>query len=183
MNLLKRGGLYLLLGVVIAATATGAYVGRQLLSPGNPSSRISSTAVNELYSTPFPDVAGKTQRIADWEGKTVVVNFWATWCPPCREEMPAFSRLQLKYANDVQFVGISVDSADNVRSFTTKVSVAYPLLVVESQGVELSKALGNERMGLPYTVVLGPKREVLLAHTGRLAENELDRILEKAGSK
>jgi thiol-disulfide isomerase/thioredoxin len=80
----------------------------------------------------------------------LVVNFWATWCPPCKEEMPEFSRLNTKYApNGVQFVGISLDSADKVAAFKEETEISYPLLIGNLETLDLSSDLGNRAKALP----------------------------------
>ena len=110
----------------------------------------------------------------------VVLNFWATWCPPCRQEIPAFSRLQGKYAsNGVQFVGIALDTSDNILNYAKQNHVSYPLFIAEEKGAELSRQLGNSRLALPYTVVIDPKGEPRLTRLGRVSEQELDTLLHK----
>ena len=122
----------------------------------------------------------RTVSLNQFQGKPVVLNFWATWCPPCREEMPAFSRLQTKYAaNGVEFVGIALDTPDNVIAFLKQIPVSYPLLLAESEGMELTQQLGNSRLALPYTVVLGPNEKPLLIRLGKVPEQELDDLLGK----
>jgi len=173
----------LLVGVAAAliALVAGAYLGAVLtptVTPVEPS--LSDGAIARLFATRLDGSNGKPQAIAQWQGKTLVVNFWATWCPPCREEMPAFSRLQSKYSGKgVQFVGIALDTADNVSRFSQQQTVSYPLLIGGTPGTELSRQLGNTSLALPYTVVLGPAGDVRLARLGRVAEHELDALLAK----
>ena len=163
---------------VLMAVVAGAYLGlgarpSETLSPAVP-----GVAIARLFAARFNDTEGKVQAISQWQGKTLVINFWASWCPPCREEMPAFSRLQTKYAtNGVQFVGIALDTADNVIKFSLQQPASYPLLIADSEGTELTRELGNSRLALPYTVVLDPGGEVRLARLGRVSEQELDTLL------
>jgi peroxiredoxin len=98
--------------------------------------------------------------------------------------MPSFSRLQTAYAaNGVQFVGIALDTSENVAAFSKQFPVSYPLLMADSEGMELTKQLGNTQMALPYTVVLGAGGEVHLTRLGRLPEQELDVLLRKASQR
>jgi len=165
---------------IILAVVAGAYVGLAARRPETLSPAIPGAAIARLFAARLNDTDGKVQALSQWQGKTLVVNFWASWCPPCREEMPAFSRLQTKYAaNGVQFVGIALDTADNVINFSQQQPASYPLLIADSEGTELTRELGNSRLALPYTVVLGPGGEVKLARLGRVSEQELDTLLPK----
>jgi thiol-disulfide isomerase/thioredoxin len=104
-----------------------------------------------LFSQSFPDVHGAEHAMSRYLGKPLVVNFWATWCPPCVKEMPELDALQKQYPA-VQFLGLAVDTQDNVREFTRKVPVSYPLLVVGHGGIDLVRSLGDTSGGIPFTV-------------------------------
>ena len=178
---MKRS-LALLIGIAAATIALvgTAYFGSE--PPAAPS--LPDGSVERLFASQFNDSDGKAQELAQWRGKTLVINFWASWCPPCREEMPGFSRLQAKYAaNNVQFVGIALDTADNVSRFTQQQAVGYPLLIGGAPGSELAQQLGNASLALPYTVVLGAAGDVRLARLGRVGEGELDDLLARANSR
>lgn len=126
----------------------------------------------------FPDLNGKPQALAQWHGKVLVINYWATWCVPCRDEMPAFSRLQQVHAGSgVQFVGLSIDDADKVREFQKKTPVGYPLLIAEPSAIALTETLGNAAQGLPFTVVIDRKGQIAATRLGRFKEDELDAVL------
>ena len=179
---MKRSQLLL----ISVAVATSALLGVAYhLGSAPPSApEWSAEGVAQLFAARLDDSSGKAQPIAQWRGKTLVVNFWAAWCPPCREEMPIFSRLQAKYAaNGVQFVGIALDTADNVNRFTQQQTVGYPLLIGGASGGELAQQLGNASLALPYTVVLGATGEVRLARLGRVGEEELDALLATESSR
>ncbi len=168
-----------LVAAMIAMTA-GIYIGMGGRESRRPEISLPKEAVTQFFTVQLNDVNGKPQALAQWRGKVLVINFWATWCPPCREEMPEFSRLQAKHAADgVQFVGIALDTAENVISFSKQHPVGYPLLIAESEGTELSRRLGNSQLALPYTVVLGPQEEVQITRLGRIPESELDGLLKR----
>jgi thiol-disulfide isomerase/thioredoxin len=179
---MRRSSLFLV-GLVAATAAllAGIYTGSQRSSTSAPASPgVTAEAVANLLASSLEDVAGKPHPFAVWQGKTLVVNFWATWCPPCREEMPAFSRLQDRYAaQDVQFVGIALDVTASVRAFARQYPVSYPLLVAGSGGVELARQLGNASLSLPYTLVVSPGGDVPLVQLGPLAERDLDLVLRR----
>jgi len=109
-----------------------------------------------LLSLSLPDTAGHQQSLAQWRGKVVVVNFWATWCAPCREEMPEFVKMQREFGpRGLQFVGIAVDQPEKVGQFAKELDLNYPALIGGYGAVELSKTLGNRLSALPFTIVIG----------------------------
>ena len=176
---MNRRRWFALAAIVLAATALGAYFGNaRRASTVRLGTAVSQAAIAKLFAASLNDSSGKPQRLSMWRGQPLVVNFWATWCPPCREEMPAFSRLQSKYAaSGVRFVGIALDTPENVAAFIQKVPVSYPLLMGDAEGLELTQQLGNTRLALPYTVVLDAHAEARLIRLGIVPESELDELL------
>lgn len=141
----------------------------------------SAAALKQLLHLKLPDPQGREVSLSQWQGKTLVVNFWATWCPPCKEEMPAFSRLHQSWNNrGVQFIGIAVDSVENVQRFADKTPVAYPLLVGGNGLISLAKNLGNPSMGLPFTLIIRADGQVHAKKLGAIKETELAALLQSA---
>ena len=178
----RRWQIPALCGVVAAS----AFVAAMLFWPQKPvpprraPATASMQALSRLHDLQLNDYQGKSQPFSQWKGKILVINFWAAWCAPCREEMPYFSRISRDYAEKgVQFVGISSDSAATVRGFADREKISYPLLVGGQHTLELSAALGNSQSGLPFTAIVGRNGEPLLAHTGRLSESELESLLSR----
>ena len=172
----------LLVGVAATSTLLGVAYHLGSAPPSPPA--WPADGVARLFAARLDDSSGKVQPIAQWRGKTLVVNFWASWCPPCREEMPIFSRLHAKYAaKGVQFVGIALDTADNVSRYSQQQTVGYPLLIGGASGSKLAQQLGDASVALPYTVVLNAAGEVRLARLGRVSESELDALLAAASSR
>jgi peroxiredoxin len=117
-----------------------------------------------LLALSLPDTQGTPQSLHQWRGKVLVVNFWATWCEPCREEMPEFVRAQRELGpRGLQFVGIAVDRPEKVVAFAKELDLNYPALIGGYDAVDLSIPLGNRLAALPFTVILD--REGRVAHT------------------
>ena len=107
--------------------------------------------------------------MSEWKGKTLLLNFWAPWCPPCVDEMPELVALQKDLGEkNLQIIGIGIDSPTNIRQFAEKHQISYPLLVSGLEGTELSRQFGNEAGGLPFTVLITPDGAVRKTYLGRL---------------
>jgi peroxiredoxin len=125
--------------------------------------------VAALMQVSMKDSAGKQRKMSEWQGKVLVLNFWATWCPPCVSEMPELVALQNDFGSkNVQVVGIGIDSPSNIREFAEKHQITYPLLLGGLEGSELSKQFGNESGGLPFTLLIGADGSVRKSYMGRL---------------
>lgn len=133
-----------------------------------------------LYATAFTGLDGRAVSLGQWQNKLLVLNFWATWCGPCKEEMPIFDRLQTKLVSKgVQIVGIAADSAVKVANFQKQFPVSYPLLPDEAGAIELSKRLGNRLGLLPHTIVVLPGGEIVHSKLGVIDEVEFEALLLK----
>jgi thiol-disulfide isomerase/thioredoxin len=148
-----------------SAVAAGALAALGLLR--------SEDAGAALQSAEFTDLEGKTRRIRGWRGKVVLCNFWATWCPPCREEIPMLVALSKEMApKGAQIVGIALDSVTKVRQFAMDYKVTYPLLIPGPDGIDLMRASGNQVGGLPYTVFLDRRGRIAHRKLGALNERQ-----------
>jgi thiol-disulfide isomerase/thioredoxin len=125
--------------------------------------------------TAFPDLEGKPHLLSEWKGKVLVVNFWASWCPPCVEEMPEFARLQTEFgARGLQFVGLlDGDEAANARDFLAKTPVNYPILDGLVGAADWRRKLGDRTGVLPLSAVFSPDGRLLRLKAGRLPRAEL----------
>ncbi len=133
-----------------------------------------------IYTASFTDLDGKSQSLGQWQKKLLVINFWATWCTPCKEEMPIFAKLQQNLApSGVQFIGIAADSRSNVANFLQKSPMGYPLYPDEAGAIAFSKRLGNRLGLLPHTVVVAPGGDVVYAKLGLIVEDEFVAILQQ----
>lgn len=162
--------------VALAALAAGVWLARSHY----PSRAPEASPPETLWRLAYPDVADRPQALSRWRGKLVVLNFWASWCAPCREEMPDFDALRNQYrTRGVEFVGIAIDTPANVRQFLQQSPVSYPILIGEGGGHALARQLGNPDGALPYTIVLDRTGRIVLRHLGRLPRATLDATLHK----
>jgi thiol-disulfide isomerase/thioredoxin len=162
----------LVIGAVLGTLALGG--GVALFHSGHDAARDGSA----LLGLVLPDAQGQQQALAQWRGKVLVVNFWATWCAPCREEMPEFVAAQTRDSGKgVQFVGIAVDDVDKVRAFSKEIGLNYPALIGGYGAIELSKTLGNDLSALPFTIILDRQGRVAHTQLGPLRAAKLDDLL------
>src|SRR5664279_1342551 len=147
-------------GLIAAAAVTAMFIGMYTAGRMHIDAAQSAASAG-LLGTSMPDIDGRDQRIDQWKGKVLVVNFWATWCVPCREEMPQFVKAQRELGGrGLQFVGIAIDQPDKIRQFAGELGLNYPVLVGGYGALELSKTLGNKIMALPFTVILDRNGEL-----------------------
>ena len=145
----------------------------------------STLSTQTLFASQLNDADGKPQAFKQWQGKVIVLNFWATWCPPCREEMPELSALNAEYQKrNVVVVGIAIDEMDAVKAFVhdnkpDAVKVSYPLLVAEAEGMALASGLGNDKGVLPFTLIIKPDGTVAKSYFGRVTKPLLEETLAK----
>ena len=171
---------YASLAIIVAVAVLGAALGLWVGRGAQVDKSVEGKPASALLGVALPDPSGKEQPLAQWKGKVLVVNFWATWCAPCREEMPMFMKVQAaQEAKGVQFVGIAVDNADKVRVYAEELKLNYPTLIGGYGAMELSKTLGNTVMALPFTVVLDRAGRVAHTQLGPLKEDQLTSILRQ----
>ena len=171
--MISSGKRNLLLGAGgVAAAGAGAYFGQKWGTrgavPGDEA---------KLLNASFDGLDGQSRPISTWRGKTLIVNFWATWCGPCREEMPEFVKAQSEFAaKGLQFVGIAIDRRAPVEKFAKALAINYPVLLGDVAWLEALKTMGNPQGVLPFTMVLSPTSEVMLRRVGKLKFSEIAAI-------
>lgn len=135
----------------------------------------------KFFDAQFKDVNGKIVDLTALRGKTVVVNFWSTWCPPCVEEMPMFDAVQSQWkGKGVVFVGIAADKAENVKPFLNKNPVSYQIVVGDQPSFDLSRELGNRYDAVPFTLIINPQQAISSRHFGVYTRKDLEANLAKA---
>lgn len=132
-----------------------------------------------IFAATFNDPDGKPVALADFKGKPLVLNFWATWCPPCRKEIPELVEIHNRYgARGVALVGVAVEEAARVPEFVKANGINYRIVVGRDKGIWLLQTLGNKAAGLPYTVVLDRDGRIVFTKRGALTSERLEQVLE-----
>lgn len=165
--------------LIAIAGAAGGFLAGGWLKPLPPSPHANAHAIKIGDAAPpieRPDLDGKPRSLAEWRGKLVLVNFWASWCGPCREEMPLLDKTQQRFAaKGLQIVGVASDNPAATRNFLDAVPVHYPILIDDPEkGEDLSEAFGNDRDVLPYSVLIGSDGRVLARRAGNFTEAKLE---------
>ena len=124
------------------------------------------------------DRDGKPRTLGDWKGKALVVNYWATWCPPCVREIPLLSKLRKDHQPDVEVIGIAVDFRDDVLAFAAKKNLDYPLLIGEEEGLAAVNAVGMDPT-FPFTLFADKQQRIVALKVGELHEDEAELILDR----
>ena len=171
-------------GFAIALGALAA--GTALWWLGRPAPTVSPPTISgaALYGATFRDAEGTTQPLGQFQGKTLVLNFWATWCAPCREEMPAFNRVAERWRDrGVAVVGISDEPPDVIGAFGRKLGITYALWSGGETAGELSRRLGNVMAVLPFTALVDASGRVRAAKVGPYSEKELEAAIAEISGK
>jgi thiol-disulfide isomerase/thioredoxin len=169
----------LAVGGAITGLFAGAWLRPSQPAPAGNSAQLVGAA---RPAVELPDVDGRAQSIAQWDGKLVLLNFWASWCAPCIEEMPLLDRAQARLAaRGLQVVGIAADAAAPTQAFLRLHPVGYPILVDDPEnarnGRDISVIYGNDRSVLPYSVLIGRDGHILAQRFGNFSEDSLEQWL------
>lgn len=158
------------LGVATAAGVAGAATAWWRYQP----KAVEPSALDDLWARQFEGPDGQAVVLADFRGRPLVLNFWATWCPPCVEEMPLLSRFRLAHADrGWQVLGLAVDQPAAVRRFLQATPVSFPVAMAGLAGTDLARSLGNATGGLPFTVVIDKQGRIAARKLGQVSEADL----------
>lgn len=168
----------LILVIAVVGAALGFLAGgwiRPMPAPTRPTATQMLKIGDAIPAASLPDLDGTPHTLAEWRGKLVLVNFWASWCGPCREEMPLLDATQKRLAGKgLQIVGIASDSAAATKEFLARTPVSYPILVDDPEQGDLSKRFGNSRDVLPYTVLVSRDGHIVARRAGNFTQSALD---------
>ena len=151
----------------------------QTSTPAPAAAGPASQLVETLPQFQLADRAGQMRSLQDWPDQALIVNFWATWCAPCRREIPLLQQLQRDHAGEgFQVIGIAVDFRDKVLAYADEMKIEYPLLIGEQEALDAAAAFGMTTVGLPFTVFSDRRGRIVTAHLGELTAAEAELILD-----
>ena len=133
----------------------------------------------ELTAIPLTSLADEHSVVGDWQGKILVVNFWAPWCLPCRREIPTLIQLKQSHGASVSILGIALDGEDAVRRFAEEYQINYPLFLAGNRTAMYNAAFGNPSGSLPFTAIIDQQQRIVFRHNGEVSETQLRNQLEK----
>ncbi len=166
-------------GVSVPAGQASAPTPADSMSPLDAAFPAPTKVPDKLPGFTLADLDGKPTPVGRWQGKSLMINFWATWCAPCRREIPLLQALHAERAGkDFEIIGIAVDYADKVRSFRDQYKITYPLLVGEQDALDLVAAVGIEQPAFPFTVFTDRRGQIVTLYLGELKRPEAQAILD-----
>jgi thiol-disulfide isomerase/thioredoxin len=175
----------LVVAVVLIIAAAGGFLVQQFVlvndpveAPAPPTINVEVDNTAQAIDFSLSDIEGNVKHLSDWNGRARLVNFWATWCAPCRREIPLLKKLQEAQGSEgLQVIGIAVDFMEEVIDYAEEVEFNYPILVGQEDAMMAAESSGVEFIGLPFTLVLSRDGELLKTHVGEIVEDHVERIV------
>jgi thiol-disulfide isomerase/thioredoxin len=166
-------------GLVIIVAAIAGYLVQQQYSVSLEDQATTQVSTSDRVEFVLPHLDGSERRLSDWDGEARIVNFWATWCAPCRREIPILKQLQTdKPEMQLQVIGIAVDFMEDVRAYAEEAHFNYPILVGQEEAIAVAEASGVEFIGLPFTMIIAADGTLVATHMGEIMQPHVDRISE-----
>ncbi len=181
---MTRGGRWLLVSVVALAAGIGAYYSSRAWFAQAP---VEKPAMQTVQAAVIPDRRpevtladrdGNPRSLSEWNGRPQVINFWATWCAPCRREIPMLNKLATDGAHpQIALIGIAIDFREDVLTYLKATPIDYTVLIGEEDGLDAARAFGMESLGLPFTAFVDQQGRIVTMHLGELHRPQADLIL------
>lgn len=172
LNKLKTPFIYLILIMSIGYGIFHFFLKTQVEDGGGQTTKT-------LFAANFPNENGQPQALNQYAGKIVVLNFWASWCEPCREEMPELSELHTEYKDkNMVVLGMAIEDVAAIKDFLKETKVSYPLFAADMQGMEIASNLGNNKGVLPFTVIIKADGTIAKTYFGRVTKPLLEQTLK-----
>lgn len=169
----------LMLSILAVLALLGGYWAAQNLRSEPEIATTMTYGGGEMINFTLPELDGKKHSLDEWRGKVIVLNFWATWCPPCREEIPLFIDLQKRRGGDgLQVIGLAIDNKTAVMLFRQSVGMNYPILMGGDDAFELVARYGNRSGSLPFTAIIDRTGAIAVRKLGALTRNELESLVD-----
>lgn len=165
--------------VALVALMAGAlfYVAQAPVKQATPPAPAAAPEVVRYPAFTLQDVEGKDREFSEWQGRHRLLNFWATWCAPCRREIPMLKEFQAEQGDDgIQVMGIAVDFLEDVRVYAEAAEFNYPILVGEQDAMAVAESSGIQFIAMPFTMIVSRDGEYLGAYLGELHRSHLDDI-------
>jgi len=180
LTMRQRARHAIVLAIALAAGFAAFFVSRALLEPEPaPPPALKPAVIPEVRpDVTLADREGKPRALSEWDGKPLVINFWATWCAPCRREIPMLNALaREKAAEGLEVIGIAIDFREEVLKYLESNPIAYTVLIGEQDGMDAARAFGMESIGLPFTAFTDRQGRIATIHVGELHRPQADVIL------
>ncbi len=174
----------LMILVLLVSMAAGMWLSRLLLPPESPAPAPADPTAVEIRASAaqvqtgdfsLPDLAGENRTLADWHGQLRVINFWATWCAPCRREIPLLKGIQAEHGEaGIQVIGIAIDDPGPVADYAAEMAFNYPVLTGQEDAIAAAESFGIDFLGLPFTLIVAPDGELLNVHVGEFNRHQAE---------
>ncbi|MGB5247891.1 MAG: TlpA disulfide reductase family protein [Woeseia sp.] len=168
------------IAALLLAAAGAGYLLRQELQQNDVAAINAADVATAPVAFALPDLEGNVRNFAEWDGQARIINFWATWCAPCRREIPLLKETQAQHAESgLQVIGIAVDFTEDVINYAQDAQFNYPILVGQEDAMAVAEASGVEFIGLPFTMIVTPAGELLGVHLGEIHAPQIQTIVEQ----
>lgn len=164
------------IAMLLIAIAGAGYLLQVYLQPAAPPA--AGTLAESKLDFTLADLQGNPRRLSEWRGQALLVNFWATWCAPCRREIPLLKQTQAMQAeNRLQIIGVAVDFREQVEVYAKEAEFNYPILIGQEDAMAAAEASGIEFVGMPFTLVVAADGSMIKAHIGEIREEHIEQIV------